>query len=128
MVGWCSIEGCLVDPFKDGADWLVVKLAGCLLEAECEVCGDVLMGGRIGRVGVVDVAPRGLDGDEPKIAAVGFVSACTNVVDDDGAPNGCPGEKAFALALRTVTVGGVEPALRSIPDALLLLGNPNGAL
>ena len=129
MVGWRSIDGCLVEPFKDGADWLVVKLAGCLLEAECEVCGDVLMGGRIGRVGVVDVAPRGLDGDEPKIPAVGFVSACTGVVDDDdGAPNGCPGEKAFALGLRKVAVGGVEPALRLISGTLLLLGNPNGAL
>jgi hypothetical protein len=83
------------------------------------------MGGRIGRVGVVDVAPRGLDGDEPKIAAVDFVSACTDVVDDDRAPNG---EKAFALGLRTIAVGGVEPALRLISDTLLLRGNPNGAL
>ena len=128
MVGWRSIGGCLVDPFNDGADWLVVKLAGCLLEAETEVCGDVLIGVRIGRVGVVDDAPRGLDGDEPKVPAAGFVSG---VVDDDGAPNGCPGEKACAVGLSTVAeaavdVGGVEPALRLISDPLL--ANPNGAL
>jgi hypothetical protein len=81
MVGWRSGGGYLVDPFKDGADWLVVKLADDLREAETEVCGDVLMGVRIGRVGVVD------DEDEPKSLAVGFVPACTDVVDG-GVPNG----------------------------------------
>jgi hypothetical protein len=67
-VGWRSRGGCLVDPFKDGADWLVVKVAGGLLEVETEVCGDVLMGVRIGRVGVVEVEEAaGTDEDEVKI-------------------------------------------------------------
>lgn len=100
MVGWRSGGGYLADPFKDGADWLVVKLADALREEGTEVCGDVLMGVRIGRVGVVD------DEDEPKILAVGFVSACTDVVDD-GVPNDCPGEKACALGLRLGTVAEV---------------------
>jgi hypothetical protein len=128
MVGWRSIGGCLVDPFKDGADWLVVKLDCCLLEFDTEVCGEVLIGVRIGRVGVVDVAPRGLDGDEPKIPAAGFVSG---VVDDNDAPNACPGEKACALGLSAaaeaaVDMGGVELGLKLIFDPLL--ANPNGAL
>ena len=55
MVAWRSRGGCLVDPFKDGADWLVAILTSGLLEVESEVCGDVLIGGRIGRVGVVVV-------------------------------------------------------------------------
>ena len=38
--GWRSRAGCLVDPFKDGTDWLVVKFTGGLLELETEVCGD----------------------------------------------------------------------------------------
>jgi hypothetical protein len=80
----------LVDPFKDGADWLVVKLASGLLEVETEVCGDVLMGGRIGRVGVVDVETTENDDEELKILAVDFDSD----VMDDGVPNCCPGEKA----------------------------------
>lgn len=76
MVGWRSNGGCLVDPFKDGVDWLVVKLTGGLLELETEVWGDVLMGGRIGRVGVVDNDVELLrnGGDELKILVVGFVS------------------------------------------------------
>ena len=78
MVGWCSRGGCLVDPFKDGADWLVVKLTGGLLELETEVCGDVLIGVRTGRVGVVDFD-----------------------VVDDGVPKGCPGKKVAALGLST---------------------------
>jgi hypothetical protein len=110
----------LLDPFKEGADWLVAKLVGGLLEVETEVCGDVLMGGRIGRVGVVDVEETaGDDEDELKILAVGFVP---NVVDG-GAPNGCPGEKACALGLSTVAE--VE-AVRLMSDTLP--GNPDGAL
>ena len=90
----------MVDCFKDGADWLVVKPTGGLLELETEVCGDVLIGGRIGRVGVVDVDVEVLGNgeDELKIFVVDFVSVCTDVVDD-GVPKGCPGEKAGALGL-----------------------------
>jgi hypothetical protein len=107
MVGWRSRGGCVTDPFKDGADWLVVKLTGGggLLELETEVCGDVLIGGRIGRVGVVrvgvvvlDVELLGIGDDELKIFVVDFVSVCADAVDD-GVPKGCPGEKADALGL-----------------------------
>jgi hypothetical protein len=102
MVGWRSRGKCLVDRFKDGADWLVVKLTGGLLEPETEVCGDVLIGGRIGRVGVVvvDVELLGNGEDELKIFVADFVSVCTDVVDD-GVPKYCPGEKAGALGLST---------------------------
>ena len=63
--------------------------------------GDVLIGGRIGRVGVDDVEDAGDDEEGPKI----FVFlACSGVVD--GATlNSFPGEKAGALGLSTV-VGG----------------------
>jgi hypothetical protein len=100
MVGWRSRGRCLVDRFKDGADWLVVKLTGGLLELESEVCGDMLIGGRIGRVGVVvaDVEPLGKGEDELKVFIVDFVSVCTDVVDD-GVPEACPGEKAVTLGL-----------------------------
>ena len=131
----------MVDPFKDGADWLVVRLAGGLLELETEVCGDVLIGGRIGRVGVV-VVDAGLltnGEDELNVFVVDFVSVCTDVVDD-GVPKGCPGEKADALGLSrdaearschcpeaaAVDDGGVGTILRLTSDALL--GNPEGAL
>jgi hypothetical protein len=102
MVGWRSRGRCLVDPFKDGADWLVVKLTGGLLELETEVCGDVSIGGRIGRVGVVvvDVELLGKGEDELKIFVVDFVSGCTDVVND-GVPKYCPGEKVGALGLST---------------------------
>jgi hypothetical protein len=102
MVGWRSRGRCLVDPFKDGADWLVVKLAGGLPELETEVRGDVSMGGRMGRVGVVvvDVELLGNGEEELEIFVVDFASVCTDVVDD-GAPKGCPGEKAVALGLST---------------------------
>jgi hypothetical protein len=102
MVGWRSRGRWLVDRFKDGADWLDVKLTGGLLELEAEVCGDVLIGGRIGRVGVVVVGVELLENgeDELKIFAVDFVSVCADVVDD-GVPKGCPDEKADALGLST---------------------------
>ena len=90
----------MVDPFKDGALWLVVKLTGGLLDLGNEVCGDVLIGGRIGRVGVVDVELLGNGADELKIFVVDVVSVCADVADD-GVPEGCPGEKADALALST---------------------------
>lgn len=96
MVGWRSRGRCLVDRFKDGADWLVVKLTGGLLELVIEVCGDVLIGVRIGRVGVVVV-------DDVELLVNGdvvFGSVCTDIVDD-GVPKGCPGEKAGALGLST---------------------------
>lgn len=82
----------MVVPFKDGADWLVVKLAGDLLEVETEVYGDVFMGGGIGCVGVVvvDAEPAGNDENELKILDV-----------DGGMANSCPGEKAGALGLST---------------------------
>jgi hypothetical protein len=91
-----------VDRFKVGADWLDVKLTGGLLELETEVCGDVLIGGRIGRVGVVLVDDELLANgeDELKLFVVDFVSVGTDVVDD-GVPKGCPGEKADALGLST---------------------------
>ena len=94
-LGWRSRGGCLVDPFKDGALWLVVKLTGGLLDL-----GDVLIGGRIGRVGVVDVELLGNGEDELKIFVVDFVSVCADVADD-GVPKGCAGEKADALGLST---------------------------
>ncbi len=52
------------------------------------------MGGRIGRVGVVDVD------DELETLDVDFVSVCTDIVDG-GVPNGCPGEKAGVMGLST---------------------------
>jgi hypothetical protein len=104
IVGWRWRGGCLVDPFKDGADWLVVKLACCRPEVDTEVSGDVLIGGRTGRVGVVDVDPAGDDEEGPKIFAVGPFSTCIDVVDD-GRPNGFPGEKVGALGLSTVAEG-----------------------
>jgi hypothetical protein len=102
MVGWRSRGRCLADRFKDGADWLDVKLTGGLLELEAEVCGDVLIGVRIGRVGVVVVGVELLENGEAelKIFVVDFVSVCADVVDD-GVPKGCPGEKADALGLST---------------------------
>lgn len=93
-----------MDPLKDGVDWLDVKLtitlAGGLLELETEVCGDVSIGGRIGRVGVVVVDVELLENgeDELKLFVVDFVSVCTDVVDD-GVPEGCPGVKVDALGL-----------------------------
>lgn len=62
----------------------------------------MLIGGRIGRVGVVvvDVELLGNGGDELKILVVDFVSVCTDVVDD-GVPKVCPNEKAGALGLST---------------------------
>jgi hypothetical protein len=141
MVGCRSRGGCLVDPFKDGADWLVVKLACFRLEVETKVNGDVLIGGRIGRVGVVDVEASGDDEEGPKIFAVGPFSAWIGVVDD-GRPNGFPGEKAVALGLSTVAegrscicsksavvvVGGVGAALGSTLGKWIFLGNPDGKL
>jgi hypothetical protein len=108
MVGWRSGGGCLVDPFKDGTDWFVVKLTGGLLELETELCGDVLIGGRIGRVGVVDAdvepaEPAENEGEELKILDVDFVSVDTVVVDD-GVPKGRPGAKAGALGSSTAEV------------------------
>lgn len=94
-----------MDPFKDGADWLVEKLAGGRLEVEAGASGDVLMGVRIGRVGVVDVdvdvAAAGNDEDGLNVFAAG---ACTEVVDE-GIPNGRPGEKASAFGLSTGAEG-----------------------
>ena len=103
VVGWRSRGGCLVDPFKDGADWLVVKLTSGLLELEIEVCGDVLIGVRIGRVGVVDVDVELLENgeDEVNIFVVDFVSFCIGVVDDGVPLNSCPGKEAAALGLST---------------------------
>ncbi len=105
MVGWRSGGGCLVDPFKDGTDWFVVKLTGGLLDLETEVCGDVLIGGRIGRVGVVDVdvEPAENDGEELKVLDVDFVSVDTAVVDDS-VPKGRPGVKVGALGSSTAEV------------------------
>lgn len=141
MVGWRERGGCLVDPFRDGADWLVDKLACCRLEAETKVSGDVLIGGRIGRVGVIDVEAAGDDEEGPKLFAVGPFSAWIGVVDD-GRPNGFPGEKAVALGLSTVAegrscfcsenavfdVGGVGAALGSTLGKMTFLGNPDGKL
>ena len=70
---------------------------------ETEVSGDVLIGGRIGRVGVVDVEDAG-DEEEPKIFAVGPFSACADVVVD-GTPNNFPGEKVDALGLSAAAEG-----------------------
>lgn len=100
--------------------------------------GDVLIGGRIGRVGVDDVEDAGDDEEGPKI----FVFlACSGVVD--GATlNSFPGEKAGALGLSTVVggwscfcsetatvdVGSGGPALGSIFGVFIFLGNPDGAL
>ena len=135
IVGCRSRDGCfVVDPFKGGADWLVVKFAGGRLEGEAEVSGDVLMGVRMGRVGVVDVEAAGTDEDGLKMFAVVFFSACTDVIDD-GTPNSWPGVKAGALGSSRVAggrsrlcpeavivdVGGVGPAG-------VLLGNPDWAL
>lgn len=69
------------------------------MELETEVCGDVLIGVRIGLVGV-DVELLGNGEDELKILAVDFVSVCIDVVDD-GVLKGCAGEKAGALGLST---------------------------
>ena len=138
MVAWRARGGCLVDPFKDGADWLVVKLAGGRLEEGIDESGDVLIGGRMGRVGVEDVEDAGDDEEGPKIFT--FL-ACSGVVD--GATlNRFPGEKAGALGLSTVVegwscfcsetatvdVGSVRPALGSMFGAFIFLGNPDGAL
>jgi hypothetical protein len=94
------------------------------------------MGGRIGRVGVVEAAEK--DEDGLKLFVVDFFSACINVVDD-GKVNGCPGKKAGAVGLSTVAegwsflcsevtaiVGGVGPALWLMSGTLL--GNPDGTL
>lgn len=137
IVAWRARGGCLVDPFKDGADWLVVKLVGGRLEEGIDESGDVLIGGRIGRVGVEDVEDAGDNEEGPKIFT--FL-ACSGVVD--GATlNSFPGEKAGALGLRTVVgswscfcsetvtvdVGRSGPALGSMFGAFIL-GNPDGAL
>ncbi len=68
-----------MDSFNDGAEWPVIKLTGGLPRPETEVCGDILIGGRIGCVSVVDVD-----------------------VVDGGVPKGRPSEKAGALELSTV--------------------------
>ena len=62
----------------------------------------MLIGVRIGRVGVVVVGVELLENGEAelKIFVVDFVSVCADVVDD-GVPKGCPGEKADALGLST---------------------------
>jgi len=137
IVAWRTRGGCLADPFKDGADWLVVKLVGGRLEEGIDESGDVLIGGRIGRVGVDDVEDAGDDEEGPKIFA--FL-ACSGVVD--GATlNSFPGEKAGALGLSTVVgswlcscsetvtvdVGSGGPALGSTFGAFILR-NPDGAL
>jgi len=104
MVAWRARGGCLVDPFKDGADWLAVKLAGGRREVGIDESGDVLIGGRIGRVGVDDVEEDAGDDEGPKIFAEGPFLACSGVVDG-ATVNSFPGEKAGALGLSTV-VGG----------------------
>ncbi|KAI0246508.1 hypothetical protein BJV78DRAFT_1253862 [Lactifluus subvellereus] len=134
MVGWrCSLsrrDGSLVNPFKCGADWLVVNLAGGGAEVEAELSGDVLMGGRIGRVAAVDVETVGNDDDGPKGPVAGFFSSCTDAVDG-GAPNDRPGEKAGALGLRavaggfcaeaeTLDAGGVAPGPKLVSSTLLM--------
>ena len=65
-LGWRSSrscrDGCLAKPLKDGADWLVAKLAGGGAEGREEreeESGEVSIGGRIGRVGVDDVESIG---------------------------------------------------------------------
>jgi hypothetical protein len=102
---------------------------------EVEIGGseDVLMGGRIGRVAVVDVETVGNDHDGPNGFSAGFFSSCTDGVDD-GAPNDRPGEKAGALGLRALA-GGFCAEAAEMPIAggvaLLfstLLGSPDGAL
>jgi hypothetical protein len=77
IVGWRWKSGYLIDPFKGGADWLVGKFTGGRLETGTEESGDVLIGGRIGRVGVLDVEAVGEDDDddEPKIFVAGLFSA-----------------------------------------------------
>lgn len=97
MVAWRTRGGCLVDPFKDGADWLVVKLAGGRLEVGIDESGEVLIGARTGRVGVDDVEDAGDTAEGPFLA-------CSGVVDD-ATLNNLPGEKAGASGLSTV-VGG----------------------
>ncbi len=113
----CGSRGvCLVDSFKGGAEWPVIKLTGGLPRPETEVCGDILIGGRIGCVSVVDVD-----------------------VVDGGVPKGRPSEKAGALELSTVVeiwlclcsevvtidMAGVETALRLTSDKSPR--NPDGA-
>jgi len=71
-----------VSPFKDDADWLVVKLVGGRLEVETEVSEDVLIRGRIRRVGIVDVEATGKDKHGLKLLVVDFFSVCTGVVGD----------------------------------------------
>jgi len=108
---------------------------------ETKVSGDVLIGGRIGRVGVVDVEAAGDDEEGPKIFAVDPFSAWIGVVDD-GRPDGFPGENAVALGLSTVAegrscfcsknavvdMGGVGAALGSALGKRIFLGNPDGKL
>src|SRR5260221_8148481 len=102
MVGWRARGGRLGDPFKDGADWVAVKLAGGGLEVGIDESGDVLIGGRIGRVGVDDVEEdAGGDEEGTKIFAEGPFLACSGVVDG-ATVNSFPGEKADALGLSTV--------------------------
>lgn len=101
MVAWRARGGCLADPSKDGADWLVVKLACGRLEVGIDESGDVLIGGRIGRVGVDDVEEDAGDDEEgPKIFAEGPFLACSGVVDGATVKT-FPGEKAGALGLST---------------------------
>ena len=125
-----------MNPFKDGADWLVVNLAGGGVEVEAEVSGDVLMGGRIGRVAAVGVETAGNDDDGPKGRVPGFFSSCTDAVDDS-ASNDRPGENAGALGLRavagsfcaeagTLDTGGVAPVPKLV--SCTLPGIPDGAL
>jgi len=93
------------------------------------------MGGRIGRVGVVDVEAAGKDEDGLKLFVVDFFSACT----DDGKPNGCSGEKAGAFGLSTLAEGWsclcseVAAVVEGVgPDLWLMSGtfpgNPDGTL
>ena len=136
-VGWRSSrsckDGCLTKPLKDGADWLVAKLAGGGAEGRVEESGDVLIGVRIGRVGVEDVERTGGVVDGPK----GFaVDAPSNAGLGGVVPNWCPGEKAGAVGL-SVPVGArssfsveAEAMVAPVPKPVcnILVGNPEGAL
>jgi hypothetical protein len=139
-VGWRSSlsrrDGCFVNPFETGTDWLGARLAGGRTEVEIEGSEDVLMGRRIGRVAVVDVEPDGSADDGPERFSGKLISSCTDVVDN-GVPNERPGEKAGAFGLRVVAgaacaeveilVAGMV-ALVSKVVSCTLLGNPDGAL